>query len=107
MKLFIRIGNSSLELQYMYMYCRAKVYVHVCVACIIMQDFVGIDGIYNSTLQIVDKNKKIYSIVGLQNKFLLHHDEFPENEKYEANIHFTFPCSSIAMSTFFDFSKSS
>lgn len=75
--------------------------------CIILQDFVGIDDMYNSTLYIVDEKNHSYSIVGLQNTFLLHQDEFPEKMKYEASIQLTFTCSSIPVSrTSFEFSES-
>ena len=56
-------------------------------ACVVIQDFMALADVYNSTLHILDDNTPIYSVVGSQNVFQLW---LPENRQYKAYVQFIF-----------------
>ena len=69
-----------------------------------IQDLVGSDDTYNSTLYIVGQDRPFNSDMGSQNIFQLHEELVCENQNYEAYIQLT--CGSVDVKTSpFDFSE--
>ena len=70
-------------------------------ACVVIQDFMGLHDVYNSTLHILDNNTPIYSVVGSQNVFQLWQNKLPENRQYKAYVQliFHYVCRSVDVNT--------
>ena len=70
-------------------------------ACVVIQDFMRQDDVYNSTLHILDNNMTIYSVLGSQNVFQLRQNMLRENRQYKAYIQliFHYICRSVDVST--------